>query len=172
MTRSPAVVVWLTGLPASGKSTLARRTAEALRNAGAPCCLLDSDTLRTAVFSRLGYEAADRDAFYESLAQLAALLARQELCVIVAATAHERRWRDRARALAPRFIEVHVATPPEVCAERDTKGLYRAAFGGKAPTLPGVGVEYQPPRTPEVIAEGGSDENALTALVALIHHPG
>ncbi len=160
------VVVWVTGLPASGKSTLARRAAERLRAAGIRPCLLDGDELRAAVFPSLGYDEAARDVFYEAVAQLAALLARQGLCVLVAATAQRRRWRLRARELAPRFVEVYVDVPATVCAERDPKGLYRAAAAGAAPELPGATSAYEPPLSPDVVAHGGEDEAALAAIVA------
>jgi adenylylsulfate kinase len=162
------VVIWVTGLPASGKSTFAQRAADRLTGLGKCVCRLDSDELRGALFPGLGYDDASRDAFYEALAQAAALLARQGLCVLVAATAHRTRWRGRARQLAPRFVEVWIDVPAGQCAERDPKGLWRAATTGSAPELPGAGVAYEPPVSPDVIAHGGFDHAALADLSALV----
>jgi adenylylsulfate kinase len=154
-------VVWLTGLPQSGKSTLARRLATAL---GAGCCVLDSDEVRQALVPARGYDDAARDDFYATLANLAALLARQELIVLVPATANRRAYRARARAAAPRFVEVYVATPADDCARRDIKGLYRAELE----RLPGVGAPYEPPEAPDVIACGGEDAAAVAAVLAAL----
>jgi adenylylsulfate kinase len=159
-------VVWMTGLPASGKSTLARGLAQRLRDAGREPLLLDGDELRDVMVPAPGHDEAGRDAFYRTLGQLAALVARQGLIAIVAATAHRRRWRDLARAASPRFIEVHVATPLEECRRRDPKGLYRRS--DVADALPGVGQPYEPPEAAEVVAASGLEPGALDAILALL----
>jgi adenylylsulfate kinase len=163
-----AAVAWFTGLPSSGKSTLAERVRARLVAAGVPGVLLDGDEVRRALVPAPGYSAAERDAFYETLARLAALLASQGLTVLVAATAHRRAHRERARALTPRFVEVHVATTPAECEARDSKGLWAAAGAGEAPFLPGAGVAYEPPGSPEVVARGGLDDAALEAVLEAI----
>jgi adenylylsulfate kinase len=165
------VVAWLTGLPSSGKTTLAQRVAARCRAAGLACALLDGDEVRAALRPAPGYDDASRDRFYETLARLAALLAAQGLVVLVAATAHRRAFRERARRLAPRFVEVHVATPRDVCAARDAKGLYARAAGGRAPALPGAGAEYEPPAAPDVVASGGEDEAAAARVAAICAAP-
>jgi adenylylsulfate kinase len=88
--------------------------------------------------------------------------------VLVAATAHRREWRDAARVECARFIEVHVATPVEVCARRDPKGLYARAAAGEAIALPGASVEYEPPAAPEVTATGGDDPAAVAQVLGLL----
>jgi adenylylsulfate kinase len=153
-------IVWLTGLPASGKTTLAHRVRDRL---AAPSVVLDSDELRD-VLGAAGYGAGDRDAFYATVGRLAGLLAHQGLLVLVAATAPRRVHREAARALAPRFLEVWVKTPLAACEARDRKGLYARARAGDAPTLPGIGVPYEPPAAADVVAEGGHDEAAVTAI--------
>jgi adenylylsulfate kinase len=159
-------VAWLTGLPASGKTTLARRLVARLRASGVAVALLDSDQLREAMGRRPGRGAAERDAFYLGLAGLAGLLSRQGLAVVVAATASRRLHRARARARCPGLIEVHLATPAETCARRDPKGLWAAARSGRVAGLPGAGAPYQPPLHPDVIARGGRDARALAAVLA------
>lgn len=169
MTAGSGIVVWLTGLPQSGKSTLARR----VRDRVAPrrsCILLDSDELRAAIGAE-GYGAGDRDAFYGMLGGLAALLARQGHAVLVAATAPRRAHRDAARAAAPAFAEVWVDTPLADCEARDTKGLYARGRRGDAPDLPGLGAAYEPPSAPDITARGGHDDAAAAALERLLAPP-
>ena len=161
---SPGVVVWFTGLPASGKSTLAERVRARLHRAA---LVLDSDVMRELLEAG-SYAGDDRDRFYRVLANVAANLASQGLVVLVAATAQRRAYRDRARELSPRFIEVWVRTSSADCARRDVKGLYARARAGEIETLPGVGAAYEPPSNPDVVADGGLDEAALTAIENLI----
>jgi len=160
------VVVWFTGLPGSGKTTLARRTRDALLRADVPCCLLDGDEVRDSFVPRPGYSPEERDRFYETLAHLAAMLARQGLVVLVPATAPRRAHRDTARACADRFVEVFVRVPLEECMRRDGKGLYAAARDGTIQNLPGFDVEYEEPHRPDVVAGGGNDEFAVAEAVA------
>jgi len=166
MREQDGVVVWFTGLPASGKSTLASRVVERL----APnhsCVVLDSDSVRRELRAA-AYDPGDRDAFYDRLATTAASLAREGHVVLVAATANLRAYRARARACAPRFVEVWVRTPLSVCETRDIKGLYARARAGDAPALPGVGAPYEPPHDPEVTASGGFDDAAIAAIEGLV----
>jgi adenylylsulfate kinase len=161
-------IVWLTGLPSSGKSTLAARVADALRVRGREAVVvLDGDAVRAAIEPPHGYDDASRDALYETLARLAALLASQGLDVLVPATARKRAHRARARALAPAgFVEVFVDTSAERCRERDAKGLYaRADHGEGAATLPGVGADYEAPEAPDEIVRE-DDRDALGRLLA------
>src|SRR5690606_20464631 len=109
------IVVWFTGLPSSGKSTLAAAVAGELRLRGTLAVTLDSDDLRDAITPPLGYDDASRAALYGTLARLAAMIARQGHVVLVPATAHRRAFREEARALAPAFLEIFVDTPIEEC---------------------------------------------------------
>jgi adenylylsulfate kinase len=161
---SGGVVVWLTGLPASGKTTLAERIRARLSR---PAIVLDSDVVRD-VLGAHGYAAADRDEQYRVLGELAAMLARQSLVVLVAATAPRRIHRETARRAAPRFIEVHVATPLATARERDPKGLYARAAAGLAPELPGVGAPYEAPDHPDVVASGGHDDQAVARIIEML----
>jgi len=167
--RRAGAIVWFTGLPSSGKTTLARRVQAELERAGRAAVLLDSDELRE-VLDEHSYAPGDRDRFYRALAALAVVLARQGVVALVAATAPHRADRDRGRAAlaeeAPeaRFVEVWVATPLEVCEERDPKGLYARARRGEARELPGVGVGYEAPESPEVMAKSGLDDAAVAAI--------
>lgn len=157
-------VIWLTGLPSSGKSTLAMHAAERLRRDGQPVAVLDSDDVRESLVPTLGYDEVDRANFYETLARLAAMLAKQGLVVLVAATAHRAQFRARARSLAPRWIEVFVDAPEEVCRSRDPKGLWGAETSSVR--LPGAGEPYEAPTDPDVRVEHlDSTEQAIAHIV-------
>jgi adenylylsulfate kinase len=161
-------VVWITGLPSAGKSTFAERAFTALRARGLPACLLDGDSVRHCLVPKLGYTPEERAEFYATLGNIAALLAAESLVVLVAATAHRREFRDRARAAAPAFVEVFVDTALEECTLRDTKGLYAAARSGSATAVPGADEAYEPPARPDVVAQGGLDDQAVERLVTLL----
>jgi adenylylsulfate kinase len=163
-------IVWFTGLPASGKSTLARRVQDHFARTGRTSVLLDGDELRD-ILGAHAYGHEDRDRFYRALAGLAGLIANQGIVVLVAATAPRREDRDRARAevgcgrpAEGGFIEVWVNTPRAECEARDPKGLYAQARLGMTKDLPGVGVPYEAPLAPEVIADGGHDDTAVAAI--------
>jgi adenylylsulfate kinase len=130
--------------------------------------MLDSDEIRSSLVPRPGYSAEERDAFYETLARLAALFSEQGLVVVVAATSNRAAYRARARGLAPRFIEVYVQTPLEESAQRDSKRLYAQARAGRAPSFPGVGETYEAPEKPDVVASGGFDEGAIERALAAL----
>ena len=157
------VVAWLTGLPSSGKSTLAAEIAGELRLRGVDPVVLDGDDLRAALVPHPGYDDAARDAFYATLANLAAVIARQGHIVLVPATAHRRAFRDRARSLAPAFVEIFVDTPLEEVRRRDTKGLYAS----DNPLAPGAGVAYEPPLHPEITVQPDDDSAAAAIAVYL-----
>jgi adenylylsulfate kinase len=163
------VVVWLTGLPSSGKSTLARAVRDRLLGQGTSPCILDGDVLRAIIAPTLGYSEEERSQFYATLARLAAELAQQGLVVLVPATAHLKEYRQMARQLAPRFIEVWVTTPLRECQARDPKGLYAAATA--AGLLPGVNVRYEEPDHAELLANGGEDLEAIERMLDLIAIP-
>jgi adenylylsulfate kinase len=158
----PGIVIWFTGLPQSGKSTLARRVRDRIAPRRS-CVLLDSDDVRAAI-GATRYGLGERDAFYHMLAGLAGLLAREGHVVLVAATAPRRAYRDAARDAAPDYAEVWVKTPLAECEARDTKGLYASARRGSAPDMPGLGAAYEPPAAPEIVAEGGLDAVAAAAI--------
>jgi adenylylsulfate kinase len=161
-------VVWFTGLPSSGKTTLARSVAAELERGGLCPCLLDGDEVRAALVPAPGYDPAARDDFYATLGNLAALLAGQGRVILVAATAHRRAHREGARAAAPRFLEVHVATGLAECERRDAKGLYARARAGELASVPGVSEPYEAPEAPEVVAPRGDDPGAAAAVARAV----
>jgi len=150
-----AFAVWLTGLPASGKSTVARALAKTLDNRGVDCEVLESDQLRKILTPHPRYDEAEREDFYRQVAYIGALLVRHGVAVLFDATAHRRSYRDRARSEIPNFLEVYVACPLEVCIARDPKGIYGAAAPGGQ--VPGLQAPYEPPREPDVLIHGDRD---------------
>lgn len=163
---SPAFVVWITGLPGAGKSTLAGALVRALAALGQDAVLLESDALRRVYTPVPTWDDAERERLYGTVARLAARVAGAGVPVVVDATGARRAWRDGLRAAVERFVEVWVDTPVDVCATRDPKGLYRAARDGRAPRLPGVGVPYEAPLAAEVVVCGvGDDPEAEAARV-------
>jgi adenylylsulfate kinase len=162
-----AFAVWLTGLPASGKSAIARALLARLHAHGVDCAMLESDVLRRQLTPFATYDEAERDFFYAALADIGRLLVDKGRPVIFDATASRRRYRDAAREAIGRFVEAYVDTPLEVCAARDPKGLYRDK---RIDSLPGVSVPYEPPLRPAIVLQGdrGTPEASAARLVALL----
>jgi adenylylsulfate kinase len=147
------LTVWLTGLPSAGKSTIAELVAEELRAYGDRRVeVLDGDVVRTHLSKGLGFSKEDRDENIRRIGFVASLLARNGVTVVVAVVSPYREARDAARAMHHRdgFLEVHVATPVEVCSERDVKGLYRKQREGRLQGLTGVDDPYEAPSSPEL----------------------
>jgi bifunctional enzyme CysN/CysC len=150
-------VVWLTGLPASGKSTLARALERRLFGNGGSPVLLDGDTLRAGLNGDLGFSASDRSENIRRLAEVATHLARNGHIAIVAAVSPSREDRAAARRIADTaFREIYIATPAEVCESRDPKGHYAKARAGSLPAFTGIGKDYQPPETSELALDTSS----------------
>jgi bifunctional enzyme CysN/CysC len=144
-------VVWLTGLPASGKSTLARALERRLFGKGGSPVLLDGDTLRAGLNGDLGFSAQDRAENIRRIAEVAAHLARNGHIAVVAAVSPSTEDRAAARRIADAaFHEVYVATPAEVCERRDPKGHYAKARAGSLKAFTGIGSDYQPPTASEL----------------------
>jgi adenylylsulfate kinase len=148
--RRPGFALWLTGLPSSGKTTLARALSRLFHERGISVQILDSDELRRRLTPEPTYSLEERDWFYDIITFLAELLTANGVHVLIAATAPRRAYRQAAREGIERFVEVYVECPPEVCRARDPKGLWERADRGEIATLPGVGTPYEAPDAPEV----------------------
>lgn len=148
-----AFAIWLTGLPASGKSTLAQRLSSRLNAQGIRVQILDSDEIRQVLTPQPSYTPQERDWFYATITYIAGLLVNNNVPVIIAATANRRTYRDHARRQLPHFFEIYVDCSLEVCRSRDTKGTYRKAESGESATVPGVGSVYEEPSAPELVID-------------------
>jgi adenylylsulfate kinase len=142
--------VWITGLPASGKSSITRELVKKLDARDVPVVVLESDEMRKILTPEPTYSEKEREHFYRALVLIGEIITRSGMNVIFDATANQRAYRDRARSLIRKFVEVYVDCPLEVCMKRDPKGIYRSAVSGKAATVPGIQASYEPPLQPEV----------------------
>lgn len=167
-----AFAVWITGLPGSGKSTIAAALKAQLAARGVEVAVLESDVLRKVFQSEQPYEAAGRDAFYRQMIFVGRLLIDHGVPVIFDATANRRVFRDRARSEIPRFIEAYVDTPLETCMARDPKGIYRSAAAGEAKNVPGLQDPYEPPGSPEVIVHGQNTQEDARGIVEELSEKG
>ena len=150
---STGVTVWFTGLPSSGKTTLAHALAKRLADEGYDRVeVLDGDLAREHLTKGLGFSREDRAENVRRIGWVASLLARNGVVVLASVISPYRDDRDAVREMhGERFVEVHVATPLEVCAERDVKGLYAKQRAGELSGLTGVDDPYEPPLRPEVV---------------------
>ena len=153
--------LWFTGLPSSGKSTLARRVEEILLERGMNVEVLDGDEVRTHLSKGLGFSKEDRDTNIRRIGFVAELLAKHGVVAITAAISPYRDIRDEVRQKVTRhgagFCEVYVACPIEVLAERDVKGLYKKALAGEIKNFTGVSDPYEPPVSPEVTIDSSAE---------------
>jgi adenylylsulfate kinase len=155
--------IWITGLPASGKSSLRAALVEQLQKGGTVVAVLESDALRKTFSAESGYSDMEREFFYGSLAFIGRTLIDHGISVIFDATANRRSYRNRARRQIERFVEVFVDTPLEICMQRDPKGIYRKAREGAAEFVPGVGTAYEPPENPEITVRGDQEDPSEAA---------
>jgi adenylyl-sulfate kinase len=165
--------VWMTGLPASGKSTVAAAVEARALAQGRSAYVLDGDNLRHGLNGDLGFSAADRAENVRRTAEVSALLADAGVLVLVALVSPYRADRAAARAVHERlslpFIEVHIATTLEECERRDPKGLYARARAGELTHMTGIDDPYEPPEAADVVVGGGEplDEAVERVLAAL-----
>lgn len=155
--------MWITGLPASGKSTLSRELQAQLSERGIDAALLESDALRRILSNHPSYDEQDRDAFYRLLAYVGTLLTKHGVPVIFDATANRREYRDRVRQQIDQFLEVYVECPLEVCMARDPKAIYSQARQGTATNVPGMQAAYEPPGKPDLLVRGDTERPAAAA---------
>lgn len=147
------VVVWLTGLSGSGKSTIADTLELRLFTLGYSTYTLDGDNVRHGLSNDLGFAEADRAENIRRVAELAKLMADAGLIVIAAFISPFISERENARKIIAlnEFVEVFVDTPFDVCEARDPKGLYEKARAGKLKNFTGIDSEYQKPTNPEIV---------------------
>ncbi len=162
--------IWLTGLSASGKSTVAVEVERRLLGSGRPCYLLDGDNLRHGLNAGLGFDRASREENVRRVGEVARLFADAGLVALVPVIAPYAAGRAAVRAAHDaaglRLIEVHVATPLAVCEARDPKGLYARARAGLVSAMTGVDDPYEPPTAPDLRLEG--DEALADAAAAVL----
>src|SRR5918992_2520407 len=165
--------VWMTGLPASGKSTVAAGVEARALAEGRSAYVLDGDNLRHGLNGDLGFSAADRAENVRRTAEVAALMADAGIVALVSLVSPVRADRAVARAAherrSLRFLEAWVSTPLEECERRDPKGLYARARAGEIPDFTGIGQPYEAPESPDLeIAFGEPLEGAVDRVLSAL----
>ncbi|ALK31345.1 hypothetical protein Bpla01_05520 [Burkholderia plantarii] len=156
-------VIWMTGLPGAGKSTIAKALHEALKARGVRTIILDGDTLRGGLCSDLGFSAADRNENIRRFAHVAALFRQEGYVVIVATISPMQAHRDLARGIVgDGFVETFIATPLDICRERDPKGMYAKAMQGKLAQFTGVSDTYEQPVAADVTVDTSHEDVAAS----------
>jgi adenylyl-sulfate kinase len=144
--------VWFTGLPSSGKSTVAHKVEKLLREKGHKVEVFDGDVIRKNLCSDLGFSKEDRDTNIKRIAFVCKLMTRNDVVAIAAAISPYRETRDYARKeIGKDFLEVYVRCPLSVCKDRDVKGLYKKALSGELKGFTGIDDPYEEPLNPELI---------------------
>ncbi len=164
-------VLWLTGLSASGKSTLSMALEQALLKLGYSCYVLDGDNVRHGLNANLGFSPEDRTENIRRVGEVAALFADAGLICITAFISPRAEDRTAARrACRAPFHEIYVATDLTTCESRDPKGLYRKARDGSLKEFTGISAPYEPPENPELLIDTSREpiEASLSRLVAYV----
>jgi len=170
----PSKVYLLTGLPCSGKSTIAIALNKQLQNLGQPSIILDADDIRRDLWPELKYSPEDREENLRRFTSLAKRLSDQGLTVIMALLAPYEVIRAKMRdTIGHKFVEVFVATPLSVCEERDVKGMYKKARTGEIKEFTGISAPFEVPQAPDITCftqDTIPEEEAATILDYVLKH--
>jgi adenylylsulfate kinase len=165
-------LIWFTGLSASGKSTIAHLIERALHHRGCSTYVLDGDNVRHGLCSDLGFSAADREENIRRIGEMVKLFVDAGIIVLAAFISPYRKDRERVRMLLNngQSLEIFVDCPPEVCAQRDQKGLYAKARAGIIKEFTGISAPYEPPEGPDLIihSDRESAPDAANRVIQLI----
>ena len=163
-------VVWLSGKPATGKSTLAAALSSRLRQGGVDTLWLDGERVRRVLAPELSFTSKDQHAFDVRLIEAVRDATVRHDIVVVSAAAPAKAQRDFMRSLVPRFVDVVVTAPAELCAQRDPKGLYGKVRSGKLAGVPGIDLPYDDSTSADLVisTESASVDQLVTQLVAVV----
>lgn len=145
-----SMVLWFTGLPSSGKTSLSCAVAKLLTNRGFFCQVLDGNILRDGINSDLGFSMDDRFENIRRAAEICKILINNGIITLCSFISPTKKIRTKAKEIIgeENFIEIYVSTPIEVCEARDSQGLYRKAREGIIPDLTGISSLYEKPENP------------------------
>jgi len=166
--------LWFTGLSGSGKTTIAKRVAQELRDRGLKVERLDGDIVRQSLTRDLGFSKEDRNKNIERVTFVAKLLTRNGVAVLCSFISPYRARRAKSREEIGEFIEVYVECPVEECTRRDVKGLYAKALAGEIENFTGVSDPYEEPETPEIICRTDQEsvEESAARIVTYLEEQG
>jgi adenylyl-sulfate kinase len=163
------VTLWFTGLPCSGKSAVADRAAEILKERGYKVERLDGDIVRQDLTRDLGFSKADRDENIRRVTFVSKLLTRNGVIVLTSFISPYIEVRARARASIGDFIEIYTKCPLDVCISRDVKGMYKKAIAGQIKEFTGISDPYEEPVHPELLLETDKETLEQSAARVLAH---
>ncbi len=146
------VTVWFTGLPCSGKTTIAKQVEKKLEDEGMDVELLDGDTVREFIRNR-DFSQEGRNKHLRYIALMGRLLSKRGAIVLCTFVSPYRENRDFARSINENFLEIYVKTPLELCIKRDVKGMYKKAMAGEIKGFTGIDDPYEEPENPELVVE-------------------
>ncbi len=169
-----AATIWFTGLPSSGKSTLAVLLENELKKRGRTVEVLDGDVVRTNLSKGLGFSKEDRDTNIKRIGFVCHLLSRNGTFAVSAAISPYKEIRDDVRDMIGDFVEIFVDCPLDECIKRDVKGLYKKAIAGEIQGFTGISDPYEPPTDAELIVKTGEEEpqESLRKILARLEELG
>lgn len=163
------IVIWLTGLPCSGKTTLSKEIEKYFQQKNLPIQRLDGDVVRETISKDLGFSKEDRDINIERLSYVAQMLSDNGVNVVSAFVSPYQKMRDFIRGLCENFVEVHVNCGIDECKRRDVKGMYAKAARGEIKDFTGVDDPYELPRNPEIVVST-EKENIKESVEKIINY--
>jgi len=165
-----APVIWLTGIPGSGKTTLALELQKFYQQKNLPLEILDGDEIRKTISKDLGFSPEDRKEHNRRVIFVAQILAKNGVTTIVPLISPYRETRANARKQIPNFVEVWVKASVDECKKRDPKGLYKKALAGEIKNLTGLQAPYEEPENAELVldTEKHSVEESVDLIISTV----
>ncbi|NCA93879.1 MAG: adenylyl-sulfate kinase [Sphingobacteriia bacterium] len=164
------LVIWLTGLPCSGKTTLSKEIEKYFINNNLSIQRLDGDVVRGTISNDLGFSKEDREKNIERMSYIAQMLSDNGVNVVLAFVSPYQKMRDFCRSLCEKYIEVHIKCSVEKCKERDVKGMYKKAISGEIKDFTGVQDPFEIPESPEITVntENESIDESMKKIIDYI----